>query len=335
MNIIDILHKTVSQDSLTETEAYFFMLSAMKGEVSEIILSSWLTALKIKSPTKEELLGCVKAMRESAVKTTSNFDFDFIDTCGTGGDGKNSINLSTLSALTLSSLGIKVAKHGNRSVSSLSGSSDILSHIGININKAPKEVEQDLLNKGFAFLFAPAWHPSMKFAVNVRKNLGFRTVFNVLGPLSNPFYPNYQMIGVYDQDLMDNVLYVFVKLGIKSVIVCHSLDGLDEFSIFHPTKYLIYKGGKTEKRQFDPKSLQIKQELKENELYCHTKEDVINITESILSGTVITGTYAVALNAGVGLYLIGRVDSIEEGYKIALTQLESGKVKEYVELLKN
>lgn len=335
MNTLEILHKTISQNNLTVEEAYYFLLSTMKGEVSEILLSSWLTALKIKTETEDEILGCVKAMRESAVQATKEFDFEYIDTCGTGGDGKNSINISTLAALTLASMGVKVAKHGNRAVSSLSGSSDILSWLGLNINKTHKEVEEDLISKGFAFLFAPMWHPSMKFAVNVRKSLSTRTVFNILGPLSNPFQPKIQVMGVYSADLMERVFDVFIKLGTEKVIVCHSQDGLDEFSIFQTTDYLIYKDGKKDFEKFDPRSIIPQDSLKEEEIYCYSKEEVNDLTKKIIEGEPLTGTYAVALNSGVALYLLGKTSSIEDGYHQALDTLKAKKVKQYIELLKN
>lgn len=334
MNLTSLLHKSVKGNSLSEEEAYFFMISIMKGEVSDIVLSSFLTSIHMRVETSDELVGFVKAMRESCVKPASKFNFDYIDTCGTGGDGKKSINISTLSALTLGSLGIKIAKHGNRSVSSLCGSSDLLSALEYNVNVTHGEAEQRLQEKGFTFLFAPNWHPSMKYAGETRKQLGFRTVFNILGPMSNPFSPPYQILGVYEKDLIPKVMHVLTKLGAKAAIVCNSQDGFDEFSIFADTNYLLYQNGEVSEHLFSPDSLGLKN-LKDEEIFCSTKEDTVNLSNKILNGELISGSYAVALNSGAALFLMGQASNIKEGFQVALSQLSKGKVMEYFLTLKN
>lgn len=323
------LQKIVVQENLSTEESFQFMMKIMHGEVSEIILSSFLTALRIKGETSEELLGFARAMRENAVKPSHGFDFEFLDNCGTGGDGKGSLNISTLSALTIASMGIKIAKHGNRSVSSLCGSSDLLSELGYKITQSHEEVEAEFRQKNFTFLFAPAWHPSMKYAANVRKELGFRTVFNMLGPLSNPFNPSIQIVGVYSADIMEKIMQVLVGLGIKKAIVCHSEDGLDEFSIFKPTNYYYYDGFSIIKKSFDPAVLGIFPK-ENNGFYCNTKEESVGLAKKVLSGEEISGLYGVALNSGVAVYLSGMADSIEEGYKKALLQLKNGNVNSYI-----
>ncbi|MBK8395476.1 MAG: anthranilate phosphoribosyltransferase [Leptospiraceae bacterium] len=334
MNITSLLHKSVAGNSLTEEEAYFFMTSIMKGEVSDIILSSFLTSIRMRNETGDELVGFVRAMRESCVKINSHFDFEYLDTCGTGGDEKKSINISTLSAITLGSLGIKIAKHGNRSVSSLCGSSDLLSALEYNVSVPHEDAAKRLTEKGFTFLFAPDWHPSMKFAGETRKQLGFRTVFNILGPMSNPFAPPFQILGVYNSELLPKVMHVLTRLGAKAAIVCNSVDGFDEFSIFADTKYLLYKDGEVSEHLFSPDSLSINN-IKDEEIFCSSKEDAINLSKRILSGQIITGSYAVALNSGAALFLMGKAGTIKEGFQMALAQLKSGKVMDYFLNLKN
>ncbi|MCX7999080.1 MAG: anthranilate phosphoribosyltransferase, partial [Leptospiraceae bacterium] len=191
---MNLLEQLTQKENLSFAQSRDFMLEVMRGEVSEIVLASFLTALKMKEETEEELAGFVTAIRESAVPTAKDFSFDFIDTCGTGGDSKASINISTLSAITIASMGVKVAKHGNRSVSSVCGSSDLLEGLGYPFPKTVSEAIQRFEEHGFVFLFAPFWHPAMKHAANVRKQLGFRTVFNMIGPLSNPFHPTHKVV---------------------------------------------------------------------------------------------------------------------------------------------
>ncbi|MCE9500445.1 MAG: anthranilate phosphoribosyltransferase [Leptospira sp.] len=328
MNIALILHKAVEMVSLSEEEAYQFMISVMKGEVSEIALSSFLTSMKIKKESSEELAGFALAMRDSALKPVGKFDFDFLDTCGTGGDGKNSLNISTLAAITLASMGIRIAKHGNRSVSSLSGSSDILNALGYKIDLTTYEVEELFTKKGFAFLFAPTWHPSMRFAANVRKELGFRTFFNIIGPLSNPFRAPFQIMGVYSPELLEKIPFVLKRLGLKGSIVCHSKDGFDEFSIFQPTDYVLSRGEESLHEIFDPSVLKLTG-LKEDEIFCASKEDAIRLSGNVLEGKEISGTYAVALNAGAAQFLLGHSATIEEGFESCLKQIKSGKVNEF------
>jgi len=334
LNLNSLLQKSVAGNSLSEEEAYFLMISIMKGEVSDILLSSFLTSIRMRVETADELVGFVRAMRDSCVKPSSGFNFDYLDTCGTGGDEKKSINISTLSALTLGSMGVKIAKHGNRSVSSLCGSSDLLSALEYNVTVSHSEAESRLREKGFTFLFAPHWHPSMKFAVETRKQLGFRTVFNILGPMSNPFSPPYQVLGVYTKELLPKVMHVLTKLGTKAAIVCNSVDGFDEFSIFADTNYLLYQNGEVSTHLFSPDSLGLSS-IQENEIFCNSKEEAVSLSQRILSGEKLSGSHAVALNAGAALYLMEKAPNIKEGYHMAFDQLGSGKVMEFFQNLKN
>ncbi len=328
MNPTVYIQKLIEKESLTFEESYNFLTSVMKGEISEILLSSFLTALKMKGETQVELAGFVKAVRNASFNTNTNFSFEFLDTCGTGGDGKNSINISTISALTLASMGVKIAKHGNRSVSSLCGSSDFLDEFGYNYKEGHSEIAKRVESQGFTFLFAPHWHPAMKFAAGVRKELGFRTVFNLLGPLSNPLAPTHQIVGVYSEDLIEKFANVLKLLGCKKAIVCHALDGFDEFSIFQPTRYAVIQNENIEYFEFSPAVLDLKN-LKSEEVYASTKTESIRLSKRVLKGETITGTYKVALNAGVGLYLMEKTSSIENGFEEALKQITKGIVWDY------
>ncbi|EQA46738.1 anthranilate phosphoribosyltransferase [Leptospira broomii serovar Hurstbridge str. 5399] len=332
MEIRKAILKVLDRKSLTVQEAEIVMNEVMKGQVSEILLASFLTAIRSKGETVDELLGFSLALRKNALKPKTVFPFDMLDTCGTGGDGKGTVNISTLSAIVLASLGLKVAKHGNRSVSSHTGSSDILTRLGYNTEKTQEEVESHLVSSGFTFLFAPMWHPSMKFAGPVRKELGFRTLFNMIGPLSNPFSPQYQIIGVYEPELMETLIRVLQGLGLRKALVCHSRDGLDEFSIFETTDYTLLEDGVISRKDFDPKTLGLGQ-LNPAEVFTAGPDQAEDLARKILDGQKIAGTYAVALNAGAGLFVMGKVPTIEEGYKIALEQLVSGKTKQFFQNL--
>lgn len=332
MEIRQAIVKALEKKPLAVHEAEHVMNSVMKGEVSEILLSSFLTAMRAKGETVDELLGFCLALRKNALKPKTVFPFDMLDTCGTGGDGKGTVNISTLSALALASLGLKVAKHGNRSVSSHTGSSDILGRLGYNTEKTQEEVESHLVTSGFTFLFAPMWHPSMKFAGPVRRELGFRTLFNMIGPLSNPFSPQYQIIGVYEPELMETFIRVLQGLGLKRALVCHSRDGFDEFSVFDKTDYTFLEDGVISRKDFDPKDLGLGT-LDASEVFTTGPDQAEALARRILAGEKTAGTHAVALNAGAGLFVMGRASSIQEGYKIALEQLVSGKTGSFFQNL--
>ncbi|TGL48780.1 anthranilate phosphoribosyltransferase [Leptospira kemamanensis] len=328
LTVKEILGQVVSGHHLVDTHAEYFLNEVMDGKVTEPVLASFLTAMKMKGETTDELYGFVRAMRNHAIQPKTNFGFDFLDTCGTGGDGKGTLNVSTLSALTLASLGHKVAKHGNRSVSSLSGSSDILSGLGYPLERTHETCEAEFLRTGFVFLFAPSWHPAMKYAGPVRTALGFRTFFNLIGPLSNPFSPTHQIVGVYDRSLCLPMVEILAKLGAKGALVCHSQDGLDEFSIFETTDFAYFDGKTTKELSFDPKELQLQaSELDRNTVFSSSKEGAESLFRAVLDPQGPTGgTAMVALNAGVSLFLLGAVKDIPSGYQIARDALLSKKV---------
>ncbi|MDD4363686.1 MAG: anthranilate phosphoribosyltransferase, partial [Atribacterota bacterium] len=230
-----IQNKLLFGKDLAEKEANQLMNEIMQGELTSAQIASFLTALRIKGETIEEIIGCALAMRENAVRIKKEFPFA-IDTCGTGGDEKGTFNISTVTAFVVAGAGLKVAKHGNRSVSSKSGSADVLEALGININLTPLQVEECLEKIGIAFFFAPIFHPATKFAVTPRKEIGFRTIFNLLGPLTNPAGVKHQVLGVYNPALTEEIAHTLKALGVQEAMVVCSEKGMDEISLSEITK---------------------------------------------------------------------------------------------------
>lgn len=244
MSIEIFLKKIMNYENLTESEAYKAMNQIMTGEAGEIKTAGFLIALAMKKETAEEIEGFAKAMKKAAVRWNSKKKYSILDTCGTGGDNANILNISTITAVVMASLGYKVAKHGNRAVSSATGSADVLEECGINLDISNEEVVECLEKVGICFLYAPKWHPAMKFAAPVRKALSVRTVFNILGPITNPAPITHQIMGVFSKDLIPLVAKALIGLGRKNAYIIHSEDGLDEVSIAAPTHYLEIRNGK-------------------------------------------------------------------------------------------
>jgi len=323
------LEKILQGKHLETQEAEEMFTSVMEGKVSEIQLAAFLTALKAKGESTREILGACFAMRKMSKKPPHFPNSPILDTCGTGGDGKGTLNVSTLSGLVLASLGAKVAKHGNRSVSSHSGSSDILQSIGYTFPANPETAVQEIEEKGFVFLFAPDWHPAMRFAGPVRKELGFRTIFNILGPLTNPLRPTHQVVGFYQVELLDTLEPGLSELGWKRGILCHSRDGLDEFSIFAPTDYRLWDGNQVHRDSFEPSSLPLQNKPDPNQVFVQTAEEAGIRFREVLHGSKDSGSDLVSLNAGVGLFVLGEVSSIRDGFLRAQEALHSKKVAQY------
>lgn len=241
--MIDILKKLISQKDLTTAEAKKAMSHIMTGEAGDAKTASFLTALAIKGETGQEITACAKAMRHAAVKWPGKKHDILLDTCGTGGDQIGTINISTISAILLASMDLPVAKHGNRAVSSTTGSADFLESLGLKLNLDHASVAKNLELNGMTFLFAPQWHPAMKYAAPVRKAMGIRTVFNILGPLTNPAPVTHQMIGIFNKDFMKPIAEVLAAQGRAGGIVIHSEDGLDEISPQKKTHFIKIKDG--------------------------------------------------------------------------------------------
>ena len=252
MNIFDkTLEKLIHQEDLSYDEAYGAMISIMNGEVPPIRLAAWLTLLKVKGEKAPEISGSAAAMREKSLKIKAN-DKDTVDTCGTGGDCSGTFNVSTAAAIIASGAGLTVAKHGNRAVSGKCGSADVLEKIGVNINMTPENAEKCLNETGITFLFAPNFHPAMKYAAPVRKELGFRTIFNILGPLCNPAEVKKAVIGVYSRHLCKILAEAASKIGYEDLLVLHSDDGLDEISLSAPTFICEIRNGEIIEYEFNP-----------------------------------------------------------------------------------
>ncbi|WP_028855525.1 anthranilate phosphoribosyltransferase [Psychrilyobacter atlanticus] len=322
--MIKIMEKLIRGENLTESQMNYAMTEIMEGRVSEIHITSFLTALRVKGETSEEISGGAKVMREKAVPIDFG-DRYTVDTCGTGGDGVNTYNISTASAFVLAAGGVSVVKHGNRSVSSQCGSADVLETLGINIDISSKKVKECVEKIDIGFLYAPVFHSSMKYAGSVRKELGFRTIFNMLGPLTNPARANGQVLGVFHENLTELMAEAMKKIGTEHVLVVHGVDGMDEITVTDKTKVSELKDGKINTYYIKPEDFEIKRRSKE-ELKGGTPKENGEIIRGIFKGS-ITGAKKdiLILNSGAALYVGKKVSSIKEGVQMAREIIESGK----------
>ncbi len=325
--IKEAIIKIVCKEDLTYDEAYAVMNEIMSGETTPTQNAAFLAALSAKSATAEtidEISGCAAAMREHALPVDAG-DMDTFEIVGTGGDGAHSFNISTTTAFILAAAGMKVAKHGNRAASSKSGTADCQEALGINIQQEPEKCVELLKNNGFCFFFAQKYHASMKYVGAIRKELGFRTVFNILGPLTNPVHPKRMLLGVYDGNLVEPLAQVLLSLGIKNGMVVYGMEKLDEISCVGATKVCEFKDGWFKSYEITPEQFGFTRCTKED-LVGGTPEENAQITRDILSGK-LTGPKrdTVLMNAGAGLYIGGKAASMEEGVKLAAEIIESGK----------
>lgn len=333
-NAIKLLDKLLDGNHLTSEEAEWVMTQCMDGLIPPIQMGSILTALRQKKETIEEITACAKVMRSKAtsIPTTKNM---VIDTCGTGGDGKGTFNISTTVALLMAAGGYTVAKHGNRSMTSKSGSADVLEALGINLQLTPAQVGKSIDEVGIGFLFAPALHSAMKNVVPVRKELAVRTIFNILGPLTNPAGANVQIIGLFSTKLVDEIAEVLRELGTLSAYVVAGEDGLDEVSLCAPTKVARLKPDKTiDSFVFNPEEYGFTMAHIED-LKGGTPEENATITKDILSGkNVSPKTDIVILNAGFAISALENT-SLKEGFAKAKGILASGAGLQIIEKLAN
>ena len=331
--IKEAIVKIVNKEDLTYDEAYAVMNEIMGGETTPTQNAAFLAALSTKSAkaeTTDEIAGCAAAMREHAVQVKTGMDvFEIV---GTGGDNAQSFNISTTSALVAAAGGMKVAKHGNRAASSLCGTADCLEALGVNIDQSPEKCVE-LLNKvGMCFFFAQKYHTSMKYVGPIRKELGFRTVFNILGPLTNPGSPAMQLLGVYDEYLVEPLAQVLVSLGVKRGMVVYGMDKLDEISMSAPTKICEIKDGWFRTTVISPEDFGFERCTKED-LKGGTPEENTKIVRDILGGQKGYKRNAVLMNAGASLYIGGKVDSMKEGIELAAEIIDSGKALETLDKL--
>ncbi len=318
--------KIVSKEDLTYEEARDTMLEIMKGETTPTQNAAFLAALSTKSTkaeTIDEISGCAYAMRSLATPVPHP-GMEVLEIVGTGGDGAHSFNISTTAAMVVAAGGVKVAKHGNRAASSLSGTADCLEALGVNIQQDPELCRKLLEEAGFCFMFAQKYHAAMKYVGPIRKELGFRTVFNILGPLTNPAKPEMFLLGVYDEYLVEPVAKVLSSLGVKRALVVYGQDRMDEVSVSAPTTVCELRDGFYRTFEIKPEDFGLTRAAKE-EIVGGSPEENAQITRGILSGT-ITGAKRdiVLMNAGCALYAGKAAESIEEGVKLAEQLIDSG-----------
>ncbi|MGN1167445.1 MAG: anthranilate phosphoribosyltransferase [Lachnospiraceae bacterium] len=326
--IKEAIVKIVNKQDLTYDEAYTVMNEIMSGETTPTQNAAFLAALSTKSAraeTTDEIAGCAAAMRAHAVKVET--DMELFEIVGTGGDNAHSFNISTTSALVATAGGIKVAKHGNRAASSQCGTADCLEALGVNIQQSPEKCIELLNEVGMCFFFAQKYHTSMKYVGAIRKELGFRTVFNILGPLTNPGSPSMQLLGVYDAYLIEPLARVLISLGVKRGMVVYGQDKLDEISMSSPTSVCEIKDGWYKTYVITPEDFGLERCTKE-ELVGGTPEENAKITREILSGEKGPKRNAVLMNAGASLYIGGKADSLKDGIALAGELIDSGKALE-------
>ena len=323
--IQEAIIKIVNKQDLTYDEAYSVMNEIMSGETTPTQNAAFLASLSTKSAraeTIDEISGCAAAMRDHATKVETNMDI--FEIVGTGGDNAHSFNISTTSALVAAAGGIKVAKHGNRAASSKCGTADCLEALGVNIQQSPEKCIELLNEVGMCFFFAQKYHTSMKYVGSIRKELGFRTVFNILGPLTNPGSPKIQLLGVYDDYLVEPLAQVLISLGVKRGMVVYGLDKLDEISLSSPTKICEFKDGWFKSYVITPEEFGFER-CKKSDLVGGTPEENAEITRNILKGEKGHKRNAVLLNAGASLYLGDKSKTFKDGIKLASEIIDSGK----------
>lgn len=329
--IKEAIVKIVSKGDLTYEEAYTVMNEIMSGETTATQNAAFLAALSTKSAraeTTDEIAGCAAAMRAHATKVEAGDDL--FEIVGTGGDNAHSFNISTTSALVAAAGGMKVAKHGNRAASSQCGTADCLEALGVNIDQSPEKCVELLHEVGMCFFFAQKYHSSMKYVGAIRRELGFRTVFNILGPLTNPGTPTMQLLGVYDDYLVEPLAQVLVNLGIRRGMVVYGTDKLDEISVSAPTRICEIRDGWYKTYIITPEQFGLVRCAKEA-LVGGTPEENAEITRRILKGEKGSRRDAVLMNAGAALYIGGKADSMEDGIRLAAELIDSGKAYEKLE----
>ena len=322
--IKEAIEKIVSKQDLTYREAYTVMDEIMSGETSQVQNAAYLAALSTKSTkaeTIDEISGSAAAMRDHALKV--NHQLDVLDIVGTGGDHAHSINISTTAAMIIAAAGVRVAKHGNRAASSKCGAADCLEALGVSLDQPPEKAVRELQDIGLCFLFAQKYHASMKYVGAIRKELGIRTVFNILGPLTNPAHPTRMMLGVYDEYLLEPLAKVMLSLGVKNGMVIYGQDCLDEFSLSAPTSVCEFREGWFRRYTVKPEDFGFARCTKED-IRGGLPEENARITLDILHGAAGPKTDIVLLNAGAAIYVGGQADSIAAGIEKARQVIASG-----------
>jgi len=335
--IKEAIQLLVNRKELPFEVAQQSMREIMGGEATPSQVGAFLTALRMKGETAEEITAFAIVMRENAVRISPKVDGRTVDTCGTGGDQLKTFNVSTTSALAAAGSGVTIAKHGNRSVTSKCGSADVLEAVGVNLNAPPSTVQGAIENVGIGFMFAPAFHPAMKNAVVPRREIGIRTVFNILGPLTNPANANAQVLGVYDPNLVEPLAKVLQKLGTEEALVVHGLDGLDEISTIGKTKLAWVKDGEIVNKQITPQDLHLRQ-AKSAEISGFDIDQSARLMINILQGkeAETSGRFQMVLaNAAAAIVVGGKANDLAAGVEEARKSISSGhayeKLKDLIE----
>jgi anthranilate phosphoribosyltransferase len=331
MNIQTAINEVINGNNLNRADMNAVMKTIMQGEATPAQIGGLLVALRLKGESVDEITAAAEVMRELAEKV--NIDkTNLVDTCGTGGDGANTFNISTTSAFVVAAAGAKVAKHGNRSVSSKSGSADVLEAAGVNLELNAEQVASCIENVGIGFMFAPMHHSAMKHAIGPRRELGIRTLFNVLGPLTNPAGAPNQVIGVFSKDWLLPLAETLQQLGSQHVLVVHAEDGLDEISISARTSVAELKDGQINTYDISPADFGMAlQDI--SKLAVSGIDESLNTMKSVLDNTDSAAKDIVCLNAGAAIYAAGITDSIATGISKAQETIDSGAAKEKLEQL--
>ena len=331
MNLREAIDKLVNHTNLSEEETIEVMNQIMTGEATPLQVAAFLTALRMKGETVAEITGAARVMREKAHRVDVGSK-TVLDTCGTGGDQKGTFNISTTSAFVVAGAGVPVAKHGNRSVSSQSGSADVLGALGVRIDAPKERVEQCIAKIGIGFLFAPLLHEAMKYAVQPRRDIGIRTIFNLLGPLTNPAMASYQLIGIYSGELVAVIAHVLKNLGSARAMVVHGLEGLDEISLCGPTKVAELRDGKVTEYILEPEQMGFAR-CRLEELHGGNAEESALIVKSVLQGDQGSPRNVVLLNSGAALYVSGSAATLQDGIRLGAESIDSGRARQKLDQL--
>jgi anthranilate phosphoribosyltransferase len=319
------IQKLIEAKDLTSEESSKIMQEVMLGKTTNAQTAAFLTALRMKGESVEELIAFASVMKNASCQIHPNVHGRLVDTCGTGGDQIKTFNVSTAAAFVIAGAGVSVAKHGNRAVTSKSGSADVLEKLGLNINLETKAVESIIEKLGIGFMFAPAFHPAMKYAAETRREIGIRTVFNILGPMTNPACANAQVLGVYDSKLAVPMAYTLEKLGCLEAMVVHGLDGLDEISTVGKTVIAHLRKGNVAKLELVPSNFGVKT-ASIADLQSSTAEESAEILYRILSGKTVDDAKAeiVLVNSAAGIIVGGKAENFAEGMELARKSVISG-----------
>lgn len=326
--IQEAIIKLAKKEDIGYEMAKTVMNEIMSGEATDVQKAAYLSELSMKGETIEEITGSAEEMRNHATKLP--YEGEALEIVGTGGDGSNSFNISTTAAFVISAAGVPVAKHGNRAASSKSGAADVLEALGVNIMISPQRSAEILRKIGICFLFAQGYHGAMKYVAPIRKELGIRTVFNILGPLTNPARASLQLMGVYDGALVTDMAKVLMNLGVKKGMVVYGQDKLDEISLSAPTTVCEIAEGKLRSYEIIPEQFGLKRCEKEELAGGSPKENAV-ITREILQGKKGPKRDAVVMNAGAALYIAGKAAEIEGGIRLAEAMIDSGRAKKQLE----